>query len=235
LAASEAEPVHPVNEADPIMSDTYRTLAETATAEIKVVDSRFIADAFPVESVEAAEAQIESVRAREHQARHHCTAYRIGVEGDTFRYNDDGEPSGTAGPPILRHIDGRELTNTLVVVTRYFGGTKLGTGGLVRAYGDAADAVLDRATIVERIVRTPIRIRFDYADTTPANRVLRQFDTEVQARDFSDVTELTVGVRRSDVEAFQEAFTNALGGRGEVLGVGEEGKGERGKGEGENG
>ncbi len=198
------------------MSDTYRTLAEATSAEIKVVDSRFIAEAFPVDRTEAAEAQIEAVRAREHQARHHCTAYRIGVEGHTFRYNDDGEPSGTAGAPILQRIDGHELTNTLVVVTRYFGGTKLGTGGLARAYGDAAEAALDRASIVERVVRIPLRLRFDYADTTPANRVLRQFDTAVQARDFSEVTELTVGVRRSEVAAFREAFTNALGGRGEV-------------------
>lgn len=198
------------------MSDSYRTITDSARADIKVEGSRFIAEAVPVTSVDAAEAEIEAIRSREHQATHHCTAYRIGAEGQTFRYNDDGEPSGTAGSPILRQIDARDLTNTLVVVTRYFGGTKLGTGGLARAYGNATDAALEAATIAERIVRTPVRLCFDYSDTTPARQVLRQFDTKVQARQFTDVTELTVGVRRSEVEAFVEAFTNALGGRGKV-------------------
>lgn len=202
------------------MSDTYRTLDAPARIELKVVDSRFIAEAFPVRSVEAAEACIATIRTREHKAAHHCTAYRIGHAGDAFRYNDDGEPRGTAGPPLLRQIDARELTNTLVVVTRYFGGTKLGTGGLVRAYGDAASAVLDAARIVEHVERTLIRIRFAYDDTTPARQTLRRFDTEIDAESYSDVTELTVAVRRSEADAFTRAFTDALGGRGEVLSVG---------------
>ena len=86
------------------------------------------------------------------------------------RYDDDGEPSGTAGPPILRQIDARTLANTLVAVTRYFGGTELGTGGLARAYGDVASAALSAAPVVERVVRTPVRLRFAYDDTSPAQR-----------------------------------------------------------------
>ncbi len=210
------------------MADTYRTLATPARADLKVVDSRFIAEAFPVDSEEAAEAQIAAIRKREHKATHHCTAYRVGRAGDTFRYNDDGEPSGTAGPPILRQIDARELTNTLVVVTRYFGGTKLGTGGLVRAYGDAAAAVLEAARIVERVERVPVRIRFAYDDTTPARQTLRRFDAEIEDEAYSDVTELTVAVRRSEAEAFVRAFTDALGGRGEILGMRERENGGKG-------
>lgn len=205
------------------MSDTYRTLKAPARIDRKIVDSRFIADAFPVSTTEDAERQIEAVQERERKATHHCTAYRIGPAGDTFRYNDDGEPSGTAGPPILQQIESRDLTNTLVVVTRYFGGTKLGTGGLVRAYGDAAAAVLDATTIVEHVERVRIRLRFAYDDTIPARQVLRQFDVAVQDEAYSDVTEIAVGVRRSETDAFVEAFTNALGGRGEILKVGEEG------------
>lgn len=198
------------------MSDTYRTINDAARVAVKVDDSRFIAEARPVASDEAAADAIASVRAREHKATHHCTAYRVGPAGDTFRYDDDGEPSGTAGPPILRQIDARALTNTLVVVTRYFGGTKLGTGGLVRAYGAAASAVLDEAPVVERVRRVPLRLRFSYDDTSPTEHVLRQFDVAITERAYTEVTELIVQVRRSEKAAFETAFTNALGGRGNV-------------------
>jgi uncharacterized YigZ family protein len=206
------------------MPDTYRTIASEATATLKVEGSRFLAEAIPVTSRDEAEGEIEAIQKREHQATHHCTAYRLGAEGGDFQYEDDGEPSGTAGQPILRQIDAHDLTNTLVVCTRYFGGTELGTGGLMRAYGDAADAALTRASIVERVVRVPVHVRFAYDDTAPARQVLRQFDTTVQASTYTDVTELTVGVRASEVDAFVEAFTNALSARGDVLSVGETGR-----------
>jgi uncharacterized YigZ family protein len=202
------------------VSDTYRTLDDEATATHRVEGSRFIAEAMPVTDRTATEDRIAAIREREHKATHHCWAYRLGGDGADFRYDDDGEPSGTAGQPILRQIDARALTNTLVVVTRYFGGTKLGTGGLARAYGDAADASLDRAPIVERVVRTPVRVRFDYDDTAPARQLLDRFDAPIQDSDYSDVTEWTVGVRASEVEAFLQGFTNALSDRGDVLWVG---------------
>lgn len=205
------------------MSDTYRTVETEASATIKRKGSRFLAEAVPTSSRPETEQRIATIRKREHKASHHCSAYRLGVSRDSFHYDDDGEPSGTAGPPILREIDARDLTNVLVVVTRYFGGTKLGTGGLSRAYGDAASIALDHAEIVEEVVRIPIRIEFAYDDTSPVQAVLRRFDTTVQARDFTAVTKLTVGVRSSEVDAFLEAFTNALSARGEILWVGEDG------------
>jgi len=196
------------------MPDTYRTLNGPARAEIKRDGSRFVARAQPADSREAAEAAIDRIEQAQPDATHHCTAYRVGPSGDVFRSNDDGEPSGTAGPPILRQIDARDLTNTLVVVTRDFGGTKLSTGGLVRAYGDAASAALDAAPIVERVVRVPVRVQFAYDDTSAAERCLHRFDTAVTDRDYTDVTAWTVAVRQSHVEAFVQAFTNALGNRG---------------------
>lgn len=201
------------------MSDTYRTIRDTATATRKVEGSRFLAEAMPVPDRSAVERHIDAVRTREHKASHHCSAYRIGRDGSVFHYDDDGEPSGTAGQPILREIDSRDLTNVLVVVTRYFGGTKLGTGGLMRAYGGAADATLDAATVVTKVVRTSIRLRFAYDDTSPARQVLQQFDATIQESQYTDVTELTVGVRVSEVDAFLSAFRNGLGGRGRVLEV----------------
>jgi len=205
------------------MGDVYHTVDEGATATLTVEGSRFLAEVAPVAGREEAEDRVQAVREQEHRASHHCSAYRVGGDGDVFRYDDDGEPSGTAGRPLLRQIDARDLTNTLVVVTRYFGGTELGTGGLARAYGDAADAALERASLVERVVRTPVRLRFEYDDTSPARSVLRRFDATLEAEDYSAVTEWTVGVRASAVDAFVEAFTNALSARGDVLSVGERG------------
>ena len=196
------------------MEDVYLTLRKGGEAEIKVKGSRFLAEALPAADEDAAEAAIAAIRKREYSATHHCTAYRIGPAADLFRFNDDGEPSGTAGPPILRQIEARDLTNTLVVVTRYYGGTKLGTGGLIRTYGEAASLALDAAPIQQCILRDRLRLRFSYEDTSPAMHSISQFNAEIQETHYSEETEIVVGVRRSEVDGFVEMFTNALGGRG---------------------
>ena len=123
--------------------DTYLVLDGPSTASIKIKGSRFIAEALPVSDVSEAEHALASIRKRDYDATHHCSAWRIGKKGETFRYSDDGEPNSSAGLPIFRQIEGKALTNTMVVVVRYYGGTKLGTGGLVRAYGDAAKEALN--------------------------------------------------------------------------------------------
>ena len=196
------------------LQDTYKTIARKGTAELTVKGSRFIAEAIPVESVEQAQHELDIIRKREYDATHHCSAWRVGPRGEEWRYSDDGEPSGTAGPPILRHIEGRDLTNLIVVVTRYFGGTKLGTGGLIRAYGDAAAAALDDAPVVTRIMRDRVSLVFGYEDTSPAMHTIGQFDAEIVDTTYTDVTELIVDVRRAQTAALIDAFTNALAGRG---------------------
>lgn len=196
--------------------DVYRTIARKASNELREKGSRFIAEAYPVTSEEDAEREIEIVRRRDHAATHHCTAYRVGIGRDVFRYNDDGEPSGTAGAPILRQIDRRALTNTLVVVTRYFGGTKLGTGGLARAYGAAASGVLDAAGVTNVGLRTHLEVSFSYDDTAPAMQVIHRFEGRVEASEYAEVTRLRVSVRRSRAAAFRDALTEALRGRGQV-------------------
>jgi uncharacterized YigZ family protein len=199
------------------MNDTFLTIAGPAQAKVsKIKGSRFIADAFPVSEVSSADERIAEIRAREPNATHHCWAYRLGVDGHTFRYDDDGEPGGTAGQPILRRIDGRDLTNVLVVVTRYFGGTKLGIGGLVHAYGDAAAAVLETASIIEEVQRVSVDLTFSYDDTSAVEQVLHRFDAEVSDSRYTDVTNLKVRVRKSAVDDFEEGFNNALGGRGDL-------------------
>ncbi|SHK09669.1 IMPACT family protein [Rhodothermus profundi] len=196
------------------VGDTYRVVVGEARAELRVKGSRFLAEVFPVETAEEVAVAVEAVRRREHAATHHCTAYRLGPSGEVFRYNDDGEPSGTAGLPILRQIETRGLTNTLVVVTRYFGGTKLGRGGLMRAYGEAAASALDQAPVAERVVTIPFRLRFAYEDTAPVMRLIERTGARIRKTHYDTETEMLVDVPRAQAVAFREAFVEALAGRG---------------------
>jgi uncharacterized YigZ family protein len=196
------------------MSDSHLVLDQPGRAEIKVKGSRFIGEAIPVATVEAAENVLQAVRKREYDATHHCSAWRIDADGTEFRYSDDGEPSNSAGMPIFRQIEGRELFGTIVVVTRYYGGTKLGTGGLIRAYGEAASLALDEARMREVIPRTRLTMRFSYDDTSPAMHLISQYDTVMADTRYSELTEIDVDVRDRDVAAFKAAFVEALSGRG---------------------
>ena len=195
-------------------SDEFLSISENQRVETKVEGSRFIAESFGLNSREQAQEATDAIRKREHRATHHCSAYRIGEDKNTFYYDDDGEPSGTAGQPILRQIDGRDLTNVLVVVTRYYGGVKLGTGGLVRAYGDAASRVLDESGVTTHVRRRPVSITFGYEDTAAVEQLLDRFDVEKRDAEYTDVTRLHLGIRTSNVEKFVTAFTNQLGRRG---------------------
>lgn len=142
--------------------ERYQTVYQAGTGEITEKKSRFIADVFPVSSKEQAEAELEKIKKQYWDARHHCWAYVIGTDQPLERFSDDGEPSGTAGKPILEVIRGQELYNVLVVVTRYFGGTLLGTGGLVRAYTGATIEGLAHSMIITKIKGVKLKIRTDY-------------------------------------------------------------------------
>ncbi len=195
------------------MADTYRVVKSIFQTETKVKGSRFVARAVPVKTRESVQRALDTICREDRDATHHCTAYRLGPAGDEFRFNDDGEPSGTAGRPILRQIEGHGLTDTLVVVTRYFGGTKLGTGGLIRAYGDAAGEVLDKAAVDVVVQRKPVTVSFAYADTSPAMHTINRFDAEILDTAYGDETRIVLDVRYSEVPHFIEAFENALSGR----------------------
>ena len=198
------------------MSDTSRVLASPAEIELKIKGSRFIARARPVRTREDVAREVDAIRRRDHDASHHCTAFRIGADGEDWGFSDDREPSGTAGRPMLRHIEGHDLTDALVVVTRYFGGTKLGTGGLIRAYGDATRAVLEAAPVRSIVNRKEVRLSFDYSDTSPAMHVLQKFDTRILETSYGKRTTIRLGVRRSQHDEFVRAFVDALAGRGEI-------------------
>jgi len=201
-----------------VAPDRYDIAAGHCQAEIpKVKGSRFIGEVYPVASVEDAEARLNAVRKAFHDATHHCYAYRLGPEGDVFRSSDDGEPSGSAGGPILRQLESSGLSDTLVVVVRYYGGTKLGTGGLVRAYGSAAEAVLNATERKVRQLFREVSLRFGYDDTAPVMRLVDRYEARIVSSRYGTDTVLKLAVPRSSVDKLLADFIEDLGGRGTQL------------------
>lgn len=184
--------------------DYFLTIAKSTRApEVKVLGSRFIPDIFPVASKEEAGDHLERIRKEFYDATHHCYAFVIGEKGESVRAADDGEPSGTAGKPILTVLEGAELTNVLCVVTRYFGGTKLGTGGLVRAYTEAAQGAVSAAKIVKVILTDPVELKYSYDDTSLVERLMQEYETKAEDAVYGDDAKVMVRIRRSLVEKFK--------------------------------
>lgn len=157
------------------MEDTYKTIEKTSEGLFKDKGSKFVAYAFPVESEDEIRNIVQSIKKEHFSARHHCYAWRLGYQKLHFRANDDGEPSSTAGKPILGQIQSFDLTNVLIVVVRYFGGTLLGVSGLINAYKSAAADAINQAIIVERLVENQLLIQFDYS---AMNEVMKIFKDE---------------------------------------------------------
>lgn len=186
------------------MSDIYKSISTRGEGLFKDNGSRFIASAWPVESEAEVKEIVDSLKKEYHDARHHCYAYRIGRDGGTWRANDDGEPSGSAGRPILGQIDSAGLSDVLVVVVRYFGGIKLGIPGLIRAYKtSAADALAD-ATVIEKVAGSWYRIGFGYDRMPQVMKVLKDLDLPQRERDFGAECSIEVRVRDSLKEDFLE-------------------------------
>lgn len=179
------------------MIDTYKTVINTAEGSITEKKSKFIAHIFPVKSADEVKEIVEAQRKKYYDARHVCWAYMLGWERAEFRSNDDGEPSGTAGRPILGQINSAELTDVLITVVRYFGGTLLGTGGLIKAYKEAAAEAIANTEIVEKTVDDTIEIAFDYTLLNEVMRVLKQFDEVKWRQDFTESCRMHLEIRRS--------------------------------------
>jgi uncharacterized YigZ family protein len=190
-----------------------RTLAARHRLEIdKIKGSRFLGTAAPVVGADGASAFVASLRAEFPAATHHCWACRLAVDPDALRYSDDGEPSGTAGAPILREIAGRQLVDTAVVVSRWYGGTKLGTGGLLRAYAAAAAAVLDDARVVERRVVERLRLVFAYGFTGPVQGVLSAHGLTAATADYGAKVSMALDVPVEDLATVRRALVDATTG-----------------------
>jgi uncharacterized YigZ family protein len=165
---------------------SFKTLQSNAEGIYKEKGSRFHAFAFPVESAVEIKEKIDALKKEYFDARHHCYAWMLGPDKKEFRAFDDGEPNHSAGDPILGQIRSKNLTNVLVVVVRYFGGVKLGVGGLITAYKSAAENALDNAVIIEREVIELIRILFDYTATPDVMRLVKEFDLKIRQQDFDE-------------------------------------------------
>lgn len=184
----------------------YRTLAAPAEAEFKDKGSRFIAYAYPVADTEAVKTHVEALRQAHHKARHWCYAYRLGTDGNRFRANDDGEPAGSAGRPILGQIDSAGLTDTLVVVVRYFGGTLLGVPGLIHAYKTAAAQALAAAETVKKAIRLTVHLRCDYPHLSDVLRIAKQHQAEVLEQDLQLDCRLLLAVPAAEYDACLAAW-----------------------------
>lgn len=188
---------------DPVIKDAYKSIAARSEGLFKDNGSRFIALAFPVETQDQVKAIVDSLKKEYHDARHHCYAYRLGYKADVFRANDDGEPSGSAGRPILGQIDALGLSDILVVVVRYFGGIKLGIPGLIRAYKTSTADALSQAEIVEKIAGKNWRLTFDYLSMNAVMKVLKDMELPQQDQQFGSACSLRTRVRLSAEETFR--------------------------------
>ena len=189
--------------------DLYRTVAAPAEAACRERSSKFLAWIYPVRTEEEIREHLEALRKRFFDATHHCYAWRLGPRGEAFRANDDGEPSGTAGKPILGQLLSNQLTDCHNVVVRYFGGTKLGVPGLIAAYKESAAAAIEAAQIVERTVDRIVTVDFPYVAMNDIMRVVKEEQPRIEAQEFDNLC--TLRIRESRADLLEERLRKAGG------------------------
>src|SRR5580658_3048007 len=177
----------------------YYTIERSGSAEFKDRGSRFIAIAQPIATIDEFKQALNDIKKLHPKATHHCFAYRLGLDGNTFRVSDDGEPSGAAGRPILGQIDSKGLVNVLVVVVRYFGGTLLGVPGLTNAYRSAAALALQMTPLVQKQVEEEFRVHFDYTQMNEVLMMVRQYNCRVVKQDIQLFCEMVLAVPKNRV------------------------------------
>ena len=182
------------------MTDTFKTITEISEAIYTEKRSKFIAIALPVKSVEEVKEHLEVYQKKYYDARHVCYAYMLGHERTEFRANDNGEPSGTAGKPILGQINSNELTDILIVVVRYFGGIKLGTSGLIVAYKTAAAEAIAQAEIIEKTVDEEVTVLFEYPFMNDIMRIVKEEEPAIVAQTYDMDCSMTLSIRQSHME-----------------------------------
>jgi uncharacterized YigZ family protein len=182
-------------------SNFYKTIAQSSIAEFKDRGSRFIAYAFPISSADDFKKRLKELKEEHPKAVHHCFAYRIGNDGSNFRSSDDGEPSGSAGRPILGQIDSKDVTNTAVVVVRYFGGTLLGVPGLINAYKTATSSALQSSSIVKKPVLASYRLQFDYTILNEVMRIIKKYECTVQKQELQLFCLVEVSIPKAELES----------------------------------
>ena len=189
----------------------FYTIEKPSVAEFKDRGSKFIAYAYPLSNIIAFKEKLAALKKEHPKAVHHCFAYRLGLDGTSFRVSDDGEPSGTAGRPILGQIDSMQLTNMLIVVVRYFGGTLLGVPGLINAYKTAAAMALETSSIIQKPVLINYRLQFDYTQMNEVMKVVKQFDCVILKQDSQLFYSMEIGVPKNRLEEVLGKLKNLRG------------------------
>ncbi len=193
------------------MADLFRTIEAPSQGLYKEKGSKFIAFAFSINSEDAIKEKTASIRKQYHDARHHCFAWRLGAGMERYRVNDDGEPSGSAGKPIFGQIQSRNLTDILIVVIRYFGGTLLGVGGLINAYRSATADALNQANIIELKVFTSMKLKFSYPQMNGVMKVIKDFHLQFEDPEFDLECTLTLKVWQRDQDQVAERMLKIEG------------------------
>ncbi len=194
-----------------MFEDTYKTLQHESQGIYTEKGSKFIAFALPVTSEEEIKGKLAEIKKKYYDARHHCYAYILGPDKAVFRMNDDGEPSSTAGRPIYGQLLSHDITNVLIVVVRYFGGTKLGVPGLINAYRTAAKDAIEANTIIEKTIDETYEIRFDYAAMNPVMQILKHDGIKINGQSYEDRYILDFTLRRRDADRILEALRKIPG------------------------
>ncbi|OFY90150.1 MAG: YigZ family protein [Bacteroidetes bacterium RIFCSPLOWO2_12_FULL_31_6] len=182
------------------MEDVYKTILNQTEGIYKEKGSKFIAIAFPIFSEEEFKEQLKEIKKKYHDARHHCYAYKLGITENEYRTNDDGEPSNSAGAPIFGQIQSFELTNIAIIVVRYFGGIKLGVGGLISAYREATKEALNNAKIIERTVANFYKIEFDYKVMSDIMNLLKKNNIEIVNQVLEETGIIQIRIRQSETK-----------------------------------
>jgi uncharacterized YigZ family protein len=188
------------------VQDSYKSIKEQSEGYFKDRGSKFFSFAYPVETEEEIKEILDLLRKEHHSARHHCYAWRLGRKDISYRANDDGEPSSTAGKPILGQLQSFDVTNVLVVVIRYFGGTLLGTSGLINAYKSAAASALENAEIITLTIDTVFRLTYSYNEMNEVMRILKQENMNIIDTRFEDICRLDFSVRESKAKKAEKLF-----------------------------
>lgn len=194
-----------------LFEDTYKTIETPTEGLFKDKGSKFLAFAFPVSCQEDVKERQEELRNIHHSARHHCYAYLLGYDKSTSRMNDDGEPSGSAGRPIMGQIQSFDLTNILVVVVRYFGGTKLGIRGLIDAYKFATKDAIEKAVIIEKTVNEVFRVEFDYPLMNQVMKIVKDEKLIATEQNFALTCSLIYSIRKQNSNAVFDMFSKIEG------------------------
>ncbi len=189
-------------------NETYKTIAKNSTGIYKDKGSKFLSFAFPLNNIDSVKDIVSELKKEHHGARHHCWAYKFGVSGEQTRANDDGEPSNTAGKPILGQINSFDITNTLIVVVRYFGGTLLGVGGLIQAYKESTKQALENAKIISKTVEYEVNITCDYEDVDSVLSCIKQQNCTITNQNYNESCEITCLATKEVVGLLQKIEKN---------------------------